>query len=36
VVPGGRSRLAAEHWDTVDYVRLYQSFGLLPNGINDV
>ena len=28
--------LAAEHWDTVDYVRLYQSFGLLPDGINDV
>jgi predicted ester cyclase len=24
--------LAAEHWDTVDYVRLYQSFGLLPIG----
>ena len=24
--------LAAEHWDTVDYVRLYQSFGLLPPG----
>jgi predicted ester cyclase len=24
--------LAAEHWDTVDYVRLYQSFGLLPVG----
>jgi predicted SnoaL-like aldol condensation-catalyzing enzyme len=22
--------LVAEHWDTVDYVRLYQSFGLLP------
>jgi hypothetical protein len=22
--------VAAEHWDTVDYVRLYQSFGLLP------
>ena len=21
---------AAEHWDTVDYLRLYQSFGLLP------
>jgi hypothetical protein len=21
---------AAEHWDTVDYVRLYQGFGLLP------
>jgi predicted ester cyclase len=28
--------LAAEHWDTVDYVRLYQCFGLLPYGINDV
>jgi predicted ester cyclase len=27
--------LAAEHWDTVDYVRLYQSFGLLPDDIND-
>jgi predicted SnoaL-like aldol condensation-catalyzing enzyme len=25
--------LAAEHWDTVDYVRLYQSFGLLPKDI---
>jgi hypothetical protein len=24
--------LAAEHWDTVDYVRLYQSFGLLTPG----
>jgi predicted ester cyclase len=24
--------VAAEHWDTVDYVRLYQSFGLLPPG----
>jgi len=23
--------LAAEHWDTVDYIRLYQSFGLLPD-----
>jgi predicted SnoaL-like aldol condensation-catalyzing enzyme len=22
--------VAAEHWDTVDYVRLYQSFALLP------
>jgi predicted ester cyclase len=22
--------VAAEHWDTVDYIRLYQSFGLLP------
>jgi predicted ester cyclase len=22
---------AVEHWDTVDYVRLYQSFGLLPD-----
>jgi hypothetical protein len=28
--------LAAEHWDTVDYVRLYQAFGLLPDDINDV
>lgn len=25
--------VAAEHWDTVDYVRLYQSFGLLPQDI---
>jgi predicted SnoaL-like aldol condensation-catalyzing enzyme len=24
--------VAAEHWDTVDYVRLYQSFGILPPG----
>jgi predicted ester cyclase len=23
--------VAAEHWDTVDYIRLYQSFGLLPD-----
>ena len=23
--------VATEHWDTVDYVRLYQSFGLLPD-----
>ena len=22
--------VAAEHWDTVDYIRLYQAFGLLP------
>jgi predicted ester cyclase len=22
--------VAAEHWDTVDYVRLHQAFGLLP------
>jgi predicted ester cyclase len=22
--------VAAEHWDTVDYVRMYQAFGLLP------
>jgi predicted ester cyclase len=28
--------LAAEHWDTVDYVHLYQCFGLLPDGLNDV
>jgi predicted ester cyclase len=27
--------LAAEHWDTVDYVRLYQSFGLLPDDVID-
>jgi predicted ester cyclase len=24
--------VAAEHWDSVDYVRLYQAFGLLPSG----
>jgi predicted SnoaL-like aldol condensation-catalyzing enzyme len=24
--------VAAEHWDTVDYVRLYQSFGIRPPG----
>jgi predicted ester cyclase len=28
--------LAVEHWDTVDYVRLYQSFGLLPDDTSDV
>jgi predicted SnoaL-like aldol condensation-catalyzing enzyme len=22
--------VAAEHWDTVDYVRMYEAFGLLP------
>jgi predicted ester cyclase len=27
--------VAAEHWDTVDYVRLYQSFGLLPEDVKD-
>jgi hypothetical protein len=27
--------LGAEHWDTVDYVRLYESVGLLPDDIND-
>jgi predicted ester cyclase len=27
--------LAAEHWDTVDYVRMYQSFGLLADDIKD-
>ena len=27
-----KNGLAAEHWDTVDYVRLYESFGLLPPG----
>jgi glyoxalase family protein len=31
-----RHRSAREHWDTVDYVRLYQSFGLLPDDIGDV
>jgi predicted ester cyclase len=25
--------VAAEHWDSVDYVRLYQSFGLLPDDL---
>ena len=25
--------VAAEHWDTVDYVQLYQSFGLLPDDL---
>jgi predicted SnoaL-like aldol condensation-catalyzing enzyme len=25
--------VAAEHWDTVDYIRLYQSFGLLPDDL---
>jgi predicted SnoaL-like aldol condensation-catalyzing enzyme len=25
--------VAAEHWDTVDYVRLYQAFGLLPQSL---
>jgi predicted ester cyclase len=25
--------VASEHWDTVDYVRLYQSFGLLPDDL---
>lgn len=28
--------LAAEHRGTVDYVRRYQSFGLLPDDIDDV
>jgi predicted ester cyclase len=28
--------LAAEHWDTVDYVRLYTSFGLLPVAPTDM
>jgi predicted ester cyclase len=25
--------VAAEHWETVDYVRLYQAFGLLPQSL---
>jgi predicted SnoaL-like aldol condensation-catalyzing enzyme len=28
--------VAAEHWDTVDCIRLYQSFGLLSDDIKDV
>jgi predicted ester cyclase len=27
--------VAAEHWDTVDYVRMYQSFGLLGDDVKD-
>ena len=27
--------LIAEHWESVDWVRAYQSFGLLPDGIID-
>jgi predicted SnoaL-like aldol condensation-catalyzing enzyme len=27
--------LFAEHWESVDWVRAYQSFGLLPDGIKD-
>jgi hypothetical protein len=30
------TRVAAERWATLDFVRLYQSFGLLPDGLNDV
>jgi predicted SnoaL-like aldol condensation-catalyzing enzyme len=25
--------VAAEHWDTVDYIRIYQAFGLLPHDV---
>jgi predicted ester cyclase len=28
--------LIAEHWETVDWIRVYQSFGLLPDDVNDV
>jgi predicted SnoaL-like aldol condensation-catalyzing enzyme len=28
--------VAAEHWDTVDYIRLHQSFRLLPEDLKDV
>jgi hypothetical protein len=31
-----RDGLTAEQWDTVDYVRLYKSFGLLPDDLSDV
>ena len=24
----------AEHWESVDWVRAYESFGLLPEGVN--
>ena len=27
--------LIAEHWESVDWVRAYQSFGLLPDDITD-
>jgi predicted SnoaL-like aldol condensation-catalyzing enzyme len=27
--------LIAEHWETVDWVRVYQSFGLLSDGVKD-
>ena len=30
-----RTGLIAEHWESVDWVRAYQSFGLLPDGITD-
>ena len=25
----------AEHWETVDWIRVYQSFGLLSDEVND-
>jgi predicted SnoaL-like aldol condensation-catalyzing enzyme len=28
--------LVAEHWESVDWVRAYQSFGLLTDEVNDV
>jgi predicted ester cyclase len=27
--------LIAEHWETVDWVRVYQSFGLLPDQVKN-
>jgi hypothetical protein len=27
--------LIAEHWESVDWVRAYQSFGLLPDDVRD-
>jgi len=27
--------LIAEHWETVDWIRVYQSFGLLPDEVKD-
>ena len=28
--------LIAEHWETVDWIRVYQSFGLLSDEVKDV
>ena len=31
----GWDGLIAEHWESVDWVRVYQSFGLLPDDVRD-